>query len=123
MCICKLAYGVILVLSLNAENYSRTLAAIAAVESGNNSKAIGKLGETSEYQILPSTWKWAKGRTARGKAEWLLNWHRKRYLKVYGKKPNIKEIYIWWNTGKLKSKNKTVLKRAERVQNIWMKFQ
>lgn len=33
------------------------LRALADIESGNNPKAIGKYGEVSAYQILPSLWR------------------------------------------------------------------
>lgn len=33
------------------------LAALAMIESGNNPRAIGRKGERSAYQIMPSVWK------------------------------------------------------------------
>jgi hypothetical protein len=35
---------------------ARRLAALAQIESGNNDRAIGRSGEVSRYQIMPSVW-------------------------------------------------------------------
>ena len=39
-----------------AVDLTRLLAAIAAVESGNDKNAVGQHGERGLYQIMPSTW-------------------------------------------------------------------
>lgn len=79
------------------------LSAIAEIESGNNPKAVGKMGEVSEYQVLPAVWAFYGGTSVhvsqdrKRVAGLILNKLVSEYRSTYGKDPTVKQVYLLWN--------------------------
>ena len=88
------------------------LMALAQVESGDRDYVIGKKGEVSCYQILPSTWKqyacgkysvhyWSRKQWSAQVALRHSMWLGKEFSQEsgYNKAPNSLEFYCLWNLG------------------------
>ena len=82
------------------------LEAIAQVETGGNDRAVGRNGEVSRYQILPSVWReystgWKySNRSAADKvAQKHLDWISATFLSLAGRKPTNWDLAACWNGG------------------------
>lgn len=106
----------------NSQQKNLFLVAIALVETGNNNKLVGKLGEKSAWQIRPSTWKQF--------SKLPLNHSRNESLRVARcyldyiickkKTTDVRTLAIYWNAGPwCKSVSKQTKNYAERVENIY----
>jgi hypothetical protein len=117
------------------------LCALADIETRNNSKLVGKLGEKSKYQIRELTWKTltklpfnAKNtqslvadRVAYKYIEEISTFYQKHTKRV----PSPKEIYVMWNAGPNYYKirgfnyskvNRSVKDPAERFSNLYYHY-
>lgn len=101
------------------------LTAIAAVESNQNDKAIGRRGERGRYQIRQSTW------ASYGRGRFEIEAHNQpaaadcavRYLRSLARllldhkhSVNVTELATLWNTGTLLNGHNDY---AERVTNLY----
>jgi len=107
--------------------------ALGQVESSNNDHAIGKAGEVSRFQILPSVWRTYEKKfnptdqiLAWTVAQKCLKARSKRFESNTGSKPTPNELYALWNApgvfasrsyqfGKLPP---VIRARAERFANL-----
>lgn len=127
---------------LRLEHYP-ILYALAQLETGLDDKALGKKGEVSRYQMLPSTWKEqdifpldkdffqesnAASQVAEKHIVKLTNWFKKNT----GRNPSPQDLYVMWNTGYtyylkkgfvFSNVNMKVKERANRYYNLYVKAQ
>jgi hypothetical protein len=82
------------------------LEAISMIESGNNDRAIGRLGEISRYQILPRVWRsytqswnYLNPRQAAHVAEMHLSTLEEAFRARSGREPTDFDRYVLWNAG------------------------
>lgn len=83
------------------------LTALRMIESGDNPKAVGKAGERTAYQILPSTWKQYADKGMRMSikahadivASRILTHQRTQFLGIARRLPQRAEVYAMWNLG------------------------
>jgi hypothetical protein len=83
----------------------RRLFALGMVESGNDDRGVGRLGEVSRYQIHPVVWKaYSRSRDYRNPEVALQVAHQHwSYLVNYfraksGREPTDFDMYVLWNT-------------------------
>jgi hypothetical protein len=108
--------------------------ALGMIETGNNDREVGKAGEVSRYQILPSVWKsYSNSRdyqnpevslqVARQHWTYLANYFKQRA----GHEPSDFDMYVLWNTsfgyyarkGFVRQQlNPVVIDRAQRFVNL-----
>jgi hypothetical protein len=80
---------------------------IAVVESGCNMKAVGKKGERTAWQILPTTWnQYAKEDERRNRTNDAMNVAGRiyahnyiRYVNATSNRPTHVDVYAMWNLG------------------------
>jgi hypothetical protein len=79
--------------------------ALGAIETANNDRAIGKAGEVSRYQIMPSVWKRYSGSSyyrnpeiARAVAQQHWSSLYNSFKKQAHREPNDFDMYVLWNT-------------------------
>jgi hypothetical protein len=111
---------------LTASDDLAFIEAIAHVESGNVASAIGRAGEVSKYQLMPSTWRdrtdWplsdAKNAT---KAQAVALAHL-QWLRRHGKTDDYRTLAMMWRYGIAGWKHADVVERAEysaRILNVF----
>jgi hypothetical protein len=112
----------------------RRLFALGAIETGNNDNEIGRAGEVSRYQIMPSVWKhysrssyYDNPQVSRAVAQQHWSSLRASFKKQTGREPDNFDMYVLWNTcyGYYASKgfqparlDPTVRDRAQRFVNL-----
>jgi len=112
----------------------RRLFALGAIETGNNDNEIGRAGEVSRYQIMPSVWKhyshssyYDDPQVSRAVAQQHWSSLRASFKKQTGREPDNFDMYVLWNTcyGYYASKgfqparlDPTVRDRAQRFVNL-----
>lgn len=113
------------------------LIALSEIESNNNDSAVGKKGEVSRYQILPSTWHdYGRGTPysvhpaqaqAKHVAQTIVICNQHSYFRATGNQPTPFDIYAMWNLGfegykqRHFSRNElplSVIERADRFSNL-----
>jgi hypothetical protein len=84
---------------------NRSLFALGAIETGNNDNEIGRAGEVSRYQIMPSVWKhythssyYDDPQVSRAVAEQHWSSLRAAFKKQTGREPDNFDMYVLWNT-------------------------
>lgn len=111
------------------------LAALSAIESGDNDRRVGKSGEVSRYQICPAIWNdtmagqdpkilhgWQDERLARLVV--LDVWERRcrRFQAIHNRPPNDLEKYLLWNRpARVLNPRPKEKERAERFANLLKK--
>jgi hypothetical protein len=83
----------------------RRLFALGAIETGNNDNEIGRAGEVSRYQIMPSVWKhysrssyYDNPQVSRAVAQQHWSSLRASFKKKTGREPDNFDMYVLWNT-------------------------
>ncbi len=83
----------------------RRLIALGAIETGNNDNEIGRAGEVSRYQIMPSVWKhyshssyYDNPQVSRAVAQQHWSSLRASFKKQTGREPDNFDMYVLWNT-------------------------
>jgi hypothetical protein len=82
------------------------LDAISMIETGNNDRVIGRLGEVSRYQIMPRVWKaytrswnYRNPNLAALVAEKHLTFLEDGFREQAGREPTDFDRYVMWNAG------------------------
>ncbi len=97
--------------------------ALAMIESGNNDRAVGAVGEISRYQIRPAIWKryappganWRNQRTAFVVATKVMEERLGAFRESHKRAPTDFEFYVLWNApGQVRKPTKVVAARAHR---------
>ena len=107
-------------------NVSRLIAAIAAVETGNDDQAIGAAGERTRYQISRAVWEkysdvpFVRAHQYPGDARKVARAYVAEIQKRTGRRTSVYHIALAWNAGP----NRHVYTRhshdyARRVMNIY----
>jgi hypothetical protein len=83
----------------------RRLFALGAIETGNNDNEIGRAGEVSRYQIMPSVWKhyshssyYDDPQVSRAVARQHWSSLYALFKKQTGREPDNFDMYVLWNT-------------------------
>lgn len=98
--------------SCSAEVSAIRLQALALVESGNNSAAIGKAGETTRYQMMPAV------RREFGTAEAVLQARCTSFTARFHRPCNDVEFYLLWHRpARVTNPRRVELERAQRYAN------
>lgn len=120
-------------------HYKTFFKTLADVESGGNDRAVGKKGEVSAFQILPSMWKehseyhcspyhFFNRTKANQVARKINSYNLGIYKKDTGNLPQVYDMYVMWNYGVVKYKKakynrsslpEQVKERAERFINLY----
>jgi hypothetical protein len=79
--------------------------ALGAIETANNDRAVGRAGEVSRYQIMPSVWKQYSGSShyrnpevSRAVAQQHWSSLYSSFKKQAHREPNDFDMYVLWNT-------------------------
>jgi len=79
--------------------------ALGMIETGNNDKAVGGLGEVSRYQIMPSVWKSYSSVQRYREPEAATEVAQQHWTALYeyfkskaGREPTNFDMYVLWNT-------------------------
>lgn len=84
-------------------NWLLLLVAIATIESGNNDKAVGRLGEISRYQIRPTTWAaYSKSKEYSNPVvakEVALSFLKRIYAMLPAKSRTMRDVLVCYNWG------------------------
>jgi hypothetical protein len=104
------------------------LSALSLLETGNNDRAVGKMGEISRYQVLKSEWRtvtasrnYSDPDLARQVTLKLLDQRVERFKSLYNRTPTDFEFYALWNapaqvlTGQV---GRVVAERSRRFANL-----
>ena len=98
-------------------------AALSQIESGDNDKAVGRMGEISRYQILPDVWaafapdtaNWENSQDALAVAKEAMKKRCASFQKSQHRLPTDFEFYVLWNApAQVKHPSRSVRDRAER---------
>ena len=101
--------------------------ALSQIESGDNDKAIGRMGEVSRYQILPDVWSafadesadWENARDALSVAKAAMKKRCMDFEKSFHRKPTDFEFYVLWNApAQIDRPGSAVSERAKRFCNL-----
>jgi len=102
-------------------------AALSQIESRDNDRAIGAVGEISRYQVRRELWRkfaapeadWQKPEHALAVAQELMKTRCLEFEKSYHRAPSDFEFYVLWNApAQIQHPSKAVRKRAERFCNL-----
>lgn len=102
-------------------------AALSQIESGDNDKAIGKMGEISRYQILPDVWaafapdnaNWENPKHALAVAKDAMKKRCTDFEKTHHRVPTDFEFYVLWNApAQIERPGSVVTERAKRFCNL-----
>ena len=102
-------------------------AALSQIESGDNDKAIGKMGEISRYQILPDVWDafapenadWENPKDALKVAKEAMKKRCADFEKSHHRAPTDFEFYVLWNApAQVEKPGNVVTERAKRYCNL-----
>jgi hypothetical protein len=125
----------ILMLSLaSAQAGLSKLEAISMIETADRDTLVGRAGERSRFQIMPTVWKYyttsrdyANPQVARTVAERHLSVLEATYRKATGREPSDFDLYVLWNAGPTyyarvgfnpQRVSRIVRERAERYVNL-----
>lgn len=96
--------------------------ALSMLESGNNDRAIGSLGEVSRYQIRPYLWPGGNpdnASVALGVARKIMQRRITRFEQTHSRPPTNFEFYVLWNAPQeVNHPCRAVVRRAERFANL-----
>jgi hypothetical protein len=96
--------------------------ALSMIESGNNDRAIGAVGEVSRYQIRPELWPGGNPQNpqvALSVAQKTMQERLNRFVRRHKRQPTDFEFYILWNAPYQTRRPSTVVKeRAQRFANL-----
>ncbi len=91
---------------LNLQAGMSKLEALSMIETGNNDRTIGKAGEVSRYQIMPTIWKqyaslrdYTKPEVAKGIADRHLSYLETVFRARAGREATDFDRYVLWNAG------------------------
>jgi len=96
--------------------------ALAMIESGNNDRAVGSVGEVSRYQIRPELWPGGNPqnpRVALTVAQKTMQARLDRFVHRHNRQPTDFEFYVLWNApGQSRRPATAVKERAQRFANL-----
>jgi len=101
--------------------------ALSQIESGDDDKAVGRMGEISRYQILPDVWtafapenaKWENAKDALAVAKAAMKKRRAEFERTYHRAPTDFEFYVLWNApAQIDRPGTAVSERAKRFCNL-----
>src|ERR1051326_9190806 len=101
--------------------------ALSQIESGDNDKAVGRLGEISRYQILPDVWNsfapekanWENPKEALTVAKKSMKKRCADFEKSFHRSPGDFEFYVLWNApAQVEQPSRAVSERAKRFCNL-----
>jgi hypothetical protein len=101
--------------------------ALSQIESGNNDKAVGRLGEISRFQILPNVWTalapenadWENPKDALAVAKVAMKKRCADFERTYHRAPTDFEFYVLWNApAQIEQPSSVVSERAKRFCNL-----
>jgi len=96
--------------------------ALAMIESGNNDRAVGAVGEVSRYQIRPELWPGGNPqnpKVALSVAQKTMERRLNRFVHMHNRQPTDFEFYILWNAPYQTSRPSAVVReRAQRFANL-----
>jgi hypothetical protein len=96
--------------------------ALAMIESGNNDRAVGSVGEVSRYQIRPEFWPGGNPqnpRVALTVAQKTMQARLDRFVQRHNRQPTDFEFYVLWNAPGQSHRPATAVKeRAQRFANL-----
>ena len=104
--------------------------ALSQIESGNNDKAVGRLGEISRFQILPNVWTalapenadWENPIDALAVAKVAMKKRCADFERTYHRAPTDFEFYVLWNApAQVEQPSGVVSERAKRFCNLLSK--
>ena len=102
-------------------------AALSQIESGDNDKAVGRLGEISRYQILPDVWasfapenaNSENPRDALAVAKEVMKKRCAEFKQSFNRAPTDFEFYVLWNApAQIERPGSAVSERAKRFCNL-----
>jgi|ERR1043166_7068580 hypothetical protein len=105
-------------------------AALSQIESGDNDKAIGKMGEISRFQILPDVWaafapesaNWENPKDALAVAKVTMKKRCTDFEQTHHRAPSDFEFYVLWNApAQIEKPGSVVTERAKRFCNLMAK--
>jgi hypothetical protein len=105
-------------------------AALSQIESGDNDKAVGRLGEISRYQILPDVWASFAPQNANCEnpkdaltvAKVAMKKRCADFEKTFHRAPTDFEFYVLWNApAQIRQPGAAVSERANRFCNLLRK--
>jgi len=101
--------------------------ALSQIESGDNDKAVGRLGEISRYQILPDVWStfapekanWENPKEALAVAKEAMKKRCTDFEQSFHRTPTDFEFYVLWNApAQIQRPGRVVSQRAKRFCNL-----
>lgn len=96
--------------------------ALSMLESGNNDRAIGSVGEVSRYQIRPELWPGGNPQNpqvALTVAQRTMQERLNRFVRQHKRQPTDFEFYVLWNAPWQTGRPSSVVKeRAQRFANL-----
>jgi hypothetical protein len=96
--------------------------ALSMIESGNNDRAIGLVGEVSRYQIRPELWPGGNPlnpQQALDAAQKTMSPRLDRFQRKHKRQPTDFEFYVLWNAPwAVDHPTATVRERAQRFANL-----
>ena len=96
--------------------------ALSMIESGNNDRAVGSVGEVSRYQIRPELWPGGNPQNpeqALTVAQKTMQPRLKRFERLHRRQPTDFEFYVLWNAPwVVDHPTTTVRERAQRYANL-----
>jgi hypothetical protein len=101
--------------------------ALSQIESGDNDKAIGRLGEISRYQILPDVWdsyalekaNWENPKDALKVAKEAMKKRCANFEQTFHRAATDFEFYVLWNApAQIQRPGRAVSERAKRFCNL-----
>jgi hypothetical protein len=112
---------ILLILSTNALAMDRWTA-LAMLESGDDDRAVGRVGEISRYQIRPELWPGGNPldtRIALANARHIMSVRVAAFEQSHGREPDDFEFYILWNApAQIDHPHRIVAERARRFVNL-----
>jgi len=104
--------------------------ALSQIESGDNDKAVGRMGEISRYQILPNVWdsfapekaNWENPKEALHVAKEAMKKRCADFERTFHRAPTDFEFYVLWNApAQIVRPGPVVSERAKRFCNLLSK--
>jgi hypothetical protein len=96
--------------------------ALSMIESGNNDRAVGLLGEISRFQIRPTLWPGGNPHNAQEAlvaAREIMQPRVAKFQEVHKRAPNDFEFYVLWNAPQeINHPCRAVAARAHRYANL-----
>jgi len=96
--------------------------ALSMIESGNNDRAIGSVGEVSRFQIRPELWPGGNPQNpqlALTAAQKTMTPRLDRFQRIHKRQPTDFEFYVLWNAPWVVDHPSAVVKeRAQRFVNL-----